>query len=48
MTNKMLYRLWSVRMTGEKFFSCLSVAEAEGMQKDNFCLFLNGVHLDHP
>jgi hypothetical protein len=32
-----------------KFFSCLSMAKASGLQKHNFCLFLNTTsHLYHP
>jgi hypothetical protein len=43
LTNRTLSRSWCVGMTTVKFFSRLSLAEARGTQKENFCLFLNTV-----
>jgi len=45
LTNRILSRSQSVGMTRVKFLSCLLLAKARGMQKDNFCLFQSSVPL---
>jgi len=49
LTNRTLCRSWYVGMMTVQFFSCQSVVQVRGMQKNSFCHFLNNVHhVYHP
>jgi hypothetical protein len=44
-TNSTMCMSWPVRMMMVKFFSCMSLAKARGLQEKNVCLLLSSVRL---